>query len=132
MIVGLGTDIVDIRRIASVLERTGKAFVGRVVHADEFGEDITLSESDCSPQLIRFVASRFAAKEAAAKALGTGFTQGVSFVDIRVFSTPNGKPTIHFFNKTALVAQNLHVVHTHLSISHEKEYAVATVILESR
>lgn len=132
MIVGLGTDIVDIRRVASVLGRTGQGFIKRVLHQDELSEDFPLSGDHFSPQMARFVASRFAAKEAAAKALGTGFTQGVSFVDIRIISTPNGRPEVQFFEKTALIAQSLRVTHTHISISHEKEYAVATVILESQ
>lgn len=132
MIVGLGTDIVDIRRVASVLERTGQGFIKRILHQDELSEDFPLSSDGFSPQLTRFVASRFAAKEAAAKALGTGFTQGVSFLDIRIISSPNGRPAVHFFERTALIAQDLQVTHTHISISHEKEYAVATVILESQ
>lgn len=132
MIVGLGTDIVDIRRVASVLERTGQGFIKRILHQDELSEDFPLSGEHFSPQMARFVASRFAAKEAAAKALGTGFTQGVSFVDIRIIPTPNGRPEVQFFEKTALIAQRLRVTHTHISISHEKEYAVATVILESQ
>lgn len=131
MIAGLGTDIVDIRRIAAVLERTGTGFVKRIIHPSEHPDFESLHMNCNSPEIIRFVASRFAAKEAGAKALGTGFRQGVAFLDIRVFPMDNGKPTLHFFGQSANIAQSLGVTHTHLSLSHEKKYAVATVILES-
>lgn len=131
MIVGLGTDIIDIRRVEGVLKRTGGGFIRRIMHPSECDDWEALLTNPVSAQAVRLIASRFAAKEAASKALGTGFRDGVSFIDIRIISQSNGRPLIHFFNTSADIAKSLNVSHSHLSLSHEKDYAVATVILES-
>ena len=91
MIIGLGTDIVSIERIAKVLEKNEVAFIDRICTKDEKKylqscRDITLK-----------LAKIWAVKEAAVKALGTGFVQGISFLDIELFHDELGKPEIKFF-----------------------------------
>ena len=76
-------------------------------------------------------AARFAAKEAAMKAIGTGWNHGVTWRDVEVCRQPGGRPTIAFHGKAAEFASKLGAVHVALSLSHTKEYAIAQVILES-
>ncbi|OPZ58785.1 MAG: Holo-(acyl-carrier-protein) synthase [Deltaproteobacteria bacterium ADurb.Bin510] len=117
MIVGLGTDIVDIRRIARALERHGERFSQRIARAEEL---------DGRTERLAAV---FAAKEACVKALGTGFTGGIGFKDLRVI--PGGAPRIELDGAAAQRAKNLGVRRIQLSLAHERDYAVATVILEA-
>ncbi len=86
MILGLGTDIIDIRRIESTLERFGERFVGRIY------TDLERTKSERRFKRAASYAKRFAAKEACAKALGTGFRRGVFFRDLGVVNLPSGKP----------------------------------------
>lgn len=88
MIVGLGSDIVDIRRIAKALDRFGERFTHRVFTAAE------RARSERRARQAESYARRFAAKEACAKALGTGFRQGVFWRDMVVVNLPSGKPTM--------------------------------------
>ena len=88
MIVGLGSDIVDIRRIAKALDRFGERFTHRVFTAAE------RTRSERRARRAESYARRFAAKEACAKALGTGFRQGVFWRDMAVVNLPSGKPTM--------------------------------------
>ena len=88
MIVGLGSDIVDIRRIAKALDRFGERFTHRVFTAAE------RARSERRARRAESYARRFAAKEACAKALGTGFRQGVFWRDMAVVNLPSGKPTM--------------------------------------
>ena len=88
MIVGLGSDIVDIRRIAKALDRFGERFTHRVFTAGE------RARSERRARRAESYARRFAAKEACAKALGTGFRQGVFWRDMAVVNLPSGKPTM--------------------------------------
>lgn len=88
MIVGLGSDIVDIRRIAKALDRFGERFTHRVFTAAE------RARSERRARQAESYARRFAAKEACAKALGTGFRQGVFWRDMAVVNLPSGKPTM--------------------------------------
>jgi len=125
MIVGLGTDIVEIARIRHLWQRQGERFAQRLLTEVELQ---ALQES-CQPE--RFLAKRWAAKEALAKALGTGIAEGVSFQQMQVNHHPSGQP---FWQCSGVVQermQQLGVKCTHLSISDEQHYAVATVILES-
>lgn len=123
MIVGVGIDIVDVKRIASLLERYGERFLRRVFTDSEV--DYCRSKHNPSP----YLSARFAAKEAASKALGRGFTGGIRFTDIEVSRDHTG-PHILLHNKALELADNLGVRRMHLSISHERLYAAATVILE--
>lgn len=98
MILGLGSDIVDIRRIEAVLARHGDRFIERVFTPLERAKAMRRTERI---QAATF-AKRFAAKEAAAKALGTGFRQGVFFSDLGVVNLPSGQPTMQMTGGAAL------------------------------
>jgi holo-[acyl-carrier protein] synthase len=88
MIIGLGSDIVDVRRIARVIERHGERFLDRIFTATE------RSKAETRVKAIETYAKRFAAKEACAKALGTGFRRGVFWRDMGVVNLPGGRPTM--------------------------------------
>lgn len=124
-IVGLGTDISEIERFEKASSRNGDAFAQRILTQNEFLKYQALK------QKARFLAKRFAAKEAAAKALGTGIACGVSFHDFEITNNELGKPELHLSNQAAVIANTINVRSVHLSISDERHYAVATVILEN-
>ena len=88
VILGLGSDIIDIRRIESTIERFGERFIGRIY------TDLERAKSDGRTKRAASYAKRFAAKEACAKALGTGFRRGVFFRDLGVVNLPSGKPSM--------------------------------------
>ncbi|WCE30175.1 holo-ACP synthase [Vibrio sp. SCSIO 43137] len=123
-IVGLGTDIAEIDRVEKALNRSGDAFARRILADDEYQKYAQIK------QQARFLAKRFAAKEAASKALGTGIAHGVTFHDFVVSNDENGKPVLTLTAKAKEIADNLQVNHIHLSISDERHYAVATVVME--
>jgi len=89
MILGIGTDLVDIRRIEQVIARHGERFIDRIF------TEVERARAERKANRIETYAKRFAAKEACAKALGTGFRQGVFFRDMGVVNLPSGKPTLH-------------------------------------
>ena len=115
MITGIGTDIIEIRRIAKAIQR--ERFCQRVFTSTELA---TYRKKGCNPQTL---AGYFAAKEAFAKALGTGF-RGFSFRDVEILNDTHGKPYIRLSDKLT-VNQSIHV-----SVSHANENAIAFVILE--
>ncbi|MDN2482045.1 holo-ACP synthase [Vibrio agarivorans] len=123
-VVGLGTDIVEIERIEAALERSN-ALAKRVLSASE------LAVFEASKQPARFLAKRFAVKEAAAKALGTGIARGVSFQDFTVSNDELGKPELTLTGVAQQFADSLGAHAALVTIADEKRYAVATVILES-
>ncbi|MGB6484258.1 MAG: holo-ACP synthase [Candidatus Acidiferrales bacterium] len=125
MIVGLGADIAEIDRIEAAIARFGRAFLERVFTAEEIRY--------CERHKSKFerYAARFAAKEAAMKALGTGWRRGVRWRDIEVRNETSGKPGIHFAGKAAEHAARLGARHFHLSITHSGNVAFAQVILEN-
>lgn len=125
MIVGTGIDITEVERIASSIERFGRRFLERVFTPDEIG----YCESKAN-KTERY-AARFAAKEAAMKAIGTGWSRGVSWHDVEVRRAPGGRPTIAFHNKAAEFSRALGAARAHLSITHTANSAMAQVILES-
>lgn len=125
MILGIGTDLVKISRIAHSLERFGEGFAQRILTEDEFA--IFLAHKDRPT----YLSARFAAKEAAVKALGIGFTQGIKWSQIGVTHDPQGKPELYFLDKAQMIYQQKNIGHAHLSITHEKDYALAFVVLES-
>ncbi|MBA5763875.1 holo-ACP synthase [Vibrio sp. 404] len=124
-IVGLGTDIAEIERVEKALARTGVAFANRILTASE------MEKFHQTKQQGRFLAKRFAAKEAASKALGTGIAMGVSFHDFTIGNDALGKPTLTLTGKALEIATSLHIANCHISLSDERHYAVATVILEN-
>ncbi len=125
MIVGTGIDIVETVRIQEALERHGERFCRRIYSPGEIAYCRKFKN-----QAERY-AARFAAKEAAFKALGTGWRGGVRWRDVEVVRRPSGKPDIVLTGRAAQVARQLGVTRTALSLSHSDHYAVAQVIFES-
>lgn len=124
-IVGLGTDIAEIERVEKALARSGEPFAKRILTETEWSRFSEIKQQG------RFLAKRFAAKEAASKALGTGIAAGVTFQDFEVTNDEFGKPLLILSGQAQYIAQQQQVASIHLSISDERHYAVATVILES-
>ena len=121
MIIGIGTDIVEIERIAASLSRHGEHFTERV---------FTPNETAQAHDRISYFAGRWAAKEAAAKALGCGIGEMCALTDIEIVDNDAGAPQL-FCTAPALKTFAGKFLRWHVSISHEKAYAVATVILEN-
>jgi len=124
MIVGTGIDIVEVARIAAAVGRFGERFLDRVFTATEIRYCWSKQNA-----MERF-AARFAAKEAAFKAIGTGWRHGVTWKDIEVGREPGGRPTICYAGKAAEFAAKLGMRRASLSLSHTAEQAIAYVILE--
>ena len=130
VILGLGTDLCDIRRIEAMLERHGERFTHRVFSEAERARSERVAHIRASSY-----AKRFAAKEACVKALGTGFTQGVAFADMQVVNLPSGQPSmllsgIALEKLKAMTPKNM-VPKVFLSMSDEYPYAYAQVILSA-
>ncbi len=125
VILGLGTDLVGIARIRGVLERHGQAFLDRTYTPAE--QAYAREARDPAERL----AARWAVKEAAMKALGTGWAQGVRLTDIALLpATADGPPRLVLTGVAAQVAARLGATRHHASVSHSDGLAVATVILE--
>lgn len=125
MILGIGTDLVKIERISKSLERSGEKFAKRILASAE------LTHFNNSKVPAQFLAKRFAVKEAAGKALGTGIGQGVRWRDITVEHDTIGAPILKFHGRAAELAELKGVEVMHVSISDEMEYATAFVILST-
>jgi holo-[acyl-carrier protein] synthase len=125
MIVGTGIDIAEVPRIRQAIERFGDRFLERIFTPGE------IRYCDSKANRAERYAARFAAKEAAMKALGTGWSQGVRWRDCEVVRLPGGRPSISFHGKAGEFAAKLGVNHAALSLSHTAEQAIAQVILES-
>lgn len=130
MIIGIGSDLIDIRRIEQSLERFGERFTQRCF------TDIERARSDGRKNRAESYAKRFAAKEAMSKALGTGMAQGVFWKDMGVVNARSGKPTMHLTGGAAEVLQRLmppgHEPLVHLTITDDYPLAQAFVIIEAR
>lgn len=124
-ILGLGTDIVEIDRIAAVIARSGDRLAKRVLSANEW----VLYQAHQQP--VRFLAKRFAVKEAAAKAFGTGIRNGLAFNQFEVFNDELGKPCLRLWDEALRLAEQMGVKSTHVTLADERHYACATVIIES-
>ncbi|ASJ97622.1 holo-ACP synthase [Shewanella marisflavi] len=132
MIVGLGTDIVEIARIVNKVPEAGDELaLAKCPLAKRVLTQTEMAIFVASAQPGRYLAKRFAAKEAAAKALGTGIGRGVSFQHIAISNDANGAPSITFSDGAADRLTTLGGARAHISIADEKHYATATVILES-
>jgi holo-[acyl-carrier protein] synthase len=124
MIVGTGIDITEVPRIAATMARFGERFLHRIFTEGE------IRYCDSKANRAERYAARFAAKEAAMKAIGTGWNHGVTWRDVEVSRMPGGRPTIIFHGKAAEFAANLGAKQVALSLTHTAEHAIAQVILE--
>ena len=129
MILGLGNDIIDIRRVERTIKRYGERFLSRVF------TEIERRKSDNRAERAASYAKRFAAKEACAKALGTGFRQGVFWRDVGVVNLPSGRPTLQLTGGAARALEQLtpegHEVRIDLSITDDFPTAQAIVIISA-
>ena len=126
MIFGIGTDIVKIERVAAVYERFGGHFVERLLLPEE------RAVFDANRRPARFLAMRFAAKEAIAKALGTGFGHGVWIRDVGFLANAWGRPEVRFSPRGRAVADQLGAGEGHVSLTDEAGLVVAVAILMRR
>ena len=124
MILGVGVDVVEIRRVAHLHARFGRRFAERILAPGEWQQYLA------SPAPARLLAKRFAVKEAAAKALGTGVGGQVSFADIATEHARGGAPRLVLDGGARRLAERLGVVRQHVSLADERETTVAVVILE--
>ena len=124
LIVGMGVDIAEVERIQGAIERHGEVFLRRVY--------TTREREYCERFKNKYerYAGRFAAKEAAMKALGTGWRRGVKWVDLEVVRETSGRPTLAITGEAAKIAQQLGVKSVALSITHTESQALAQVIFE--
>lgn len=123
MIYGIGTDIVDITRIAAIHEQHGDRFARRILTARE------LLEYTHAALPVKYLAKRFAAKEAAAKAMGVGFRDGLWLSHIGVSNDALGKPELYFETKAQEILTRLGIGQTFISLADEKFYAIAYVVM---
>lgn len=124
MLVGTGIDLVEIERVAHSIERYGDRFLNKVFTPEEIAYCQRKKNSAES------FAARFAAKEAGAKALGTGIQYGISWKEIEVRRDPGQRPTLHFSGRAQEFAERLGVARVSLSLTHTAMLAVASVMLE--
>lgn len=124
MITGIGVDIAEIERFRKLIERFGDRIAHRLLTDAEFAQFQHRNNS------ATFLASRFAAKEAASKALGRGISDGITFHSIEVKNDDRGKPELILHDQALSISHQQHVTRCLLSLSDEKHYAVAMVVLE--
>ncbi len=128
MIIGIGNDIIDIRRIERTLDKFGDRFIDRIF------TDVERAKSERRKLSAASYAKRFAAKEACSKALGTGFRKGVFWRDMGVVNLPSGKPTMHLTGgalaRLKEMAPDASTVDIHLTITDEYPLAEAVVIIQ--
>jgi holo-[acyl-carrier protein] synthase len=125
MVLGLGTDMIEIARIERSLSRFRDAFLQRVYTPGEI--EYCLARNKTAAESF---AARFAAKEAAAKALGTGISRGVTWRELEIQRLPGQRPTLHLSGRAAAIAAHLGVRRLALSLSHTRELALAVVVAE--
>ena len=123
MIHGIGTDLVRIERLEAVLQRRGDAFARRILADDEYRAYARSGDP------ARFLAKRFAAKEAAAKAFGTGIRDGLVLAHIEVVNDDLGRPGLRFHKRARELVDQFEIGESHLSISDEAGLALAFVTL---
>ncbi len=124
MLIGTGVDLIEVERIAHSIERYGERFLRRVYTDHEIAY--------CSRKRVsaESYAARFAAKEAGAKALGTGISRGVTWNEFQVGRNPGGRPILELSGRAALLATELGVRAISLSLTHTGNLAMATVVME--
>ncbi len=127
MIYGIGSDIVNIKRINHILKEHGDSFAKRILNQHE---QIQYKNHINNKNCAHYVAKRFAAKEAFAKALGTGIGKVVNFGDLTIYNNKLGKPYFQFSKKLGKYLGQNNINKVHLSLADEKTSAVAFVVLE--
>ena len=129
MIIGIGNDVIDIRRIEETLEKYGDRFIQRIF------TDVEIAKSEKRAQRAASYAKRFAAKEACSKALGTGFRASVYWKDMGVVNEPSGRPTMVLTGGARDQLERLtppgHDVRIHVTITDDFPYAHAMVMIEA-
>src|SRR5882757_7346850 len=125
MVLGLGTDLIEIKRVQQSIDQFGDRFLHRVFTEGE----IAYCQRKKKHSAESF-AARFAAKEAGAKALGTGISRGVSWKEFEVRREASGRPTLHLSGRAAELAEAMGVRRLQLSLTHSRELALAVVVAE--
>ena len=125
MIVGIGIDLAEVDRVREAIERHGRRFVERIYTSAE------IAYVERKANRYERYAARFASKEAAMKAIGTGWKRGVRWQDFEVTNLPSGRPTLQLHGEAAKIAGELGVRHIALSITHTAQHGLAIVILET-
>jgi holo-[acyl-carrier protein] synthase len=124
MIVAIGIDLVEISRIEEVFERRGERFRARVFTEGE------ISYCECRASRFASYAARFAAKEAAMKALGTGWSEGVGWMDVEIVSEQSGAPALQLHRRALERMREIGAKKAHVSLTHSGNLAIAQVLLE--
>ena len=124
MVVGVGTDLMEIARIHQSIDRFGERFLRRVFTQRE------IQYCQRKKNAAESFAARFAAKEAGAKALGTDISRGVSWLELEVSREPGGRPTLELSGRAAERAREIGVASVSLSLTHSKDIALAVVVME--
>jgi len=124
MILGVGTDLIEIARIAESIRRYGERFLRRIFTPRE------IEYCQRKKNAAESFAARFAAKEAGAKALGTGISRGVGWLELEVAREPSGRPSLLLSGRAAERAASLGVARISLSLTHTGELALAVVVME--
>jgi holo-[acyl-carrier protein] synthase len=131
MIIGLGCDIINIERVARLIDKSGNNFLQRTFTVDEIASARKYSNKQ---KYYAHFAKRFAAKEAFAKAIGTGFGRSLSFTDISIINNHYGKPVIIINERASTLAKSLangKEILCHISLSDDHPFAQAVAIIES-
>ncbi len=124
MIVGLGTDLIETKRVEESIVRFGDRFLERIFTVGE------IAYCQRKKNAAESFAARFAAKEAGAKALGTGISRGVTWKEFEVRREASGRPTLHMSGRAAELAEAIGVKRVQLSLTHSRELALAVVVAE--
>lgn len=122
MIYGIGIDIIEVERIATSIKEFGERFLQRIFTEDE--RAYCLEQHDAAP----YFAARFAAKEAIAKALGTGIGKDVSWLDLEIRRAASGEPSVHLSGNAAIFCQQRGIGEIKISLTHARDYAAANAL----
>ena len=125
MVLGVGTDLIETKRIEESIDRYGERFLERVFTVGEIAYCMRKKKNAAES-----FAARFVAKEAGAKALGTGISRGITWRELEVRREASGKPTLHLSGRAAELAKAIGVRRVQLSLTHSRELAMAVVVVE--
>lgn len=125
MILGIGTDIIEVKRVREIIERHGDRFIHRIF------TQLEIEYCSARKNAALHYAGRFASKEAAFKAMGRGWGGDISWKEIEVWNEPSGAPHLNFYGKALDLVVEKKMTHAYVSISHIEEFATAVVVLEA-